>query len=98
MVFDLDWTLLNSTTEVMVQADSKDTFAFEGKWYRIAHGTAESIIKLHNQGIEISIFSGGTAERNDFAAKLIEKQISLPEAFYYVDPFKTKFPMCGNLF
>ena len=75
MVFDLDWTLLNSTTEAMVQADSRDTFTFEGKWYRIAHGTAESIIKLHNQGIEVSIFSGGTAERNDFAARLIEKQI-----------------------
>lgn len=223
VVFDLDWTLLNSTTEAMVQADSKDTFAFEGKWYRIAHGTAESIIKLHQQGFEISIYSGGTADRNDFAAELIikqihalgvsdfkfkqvldlsdllvvsedpnarfsdrykkelsrffditrtlivddmmtfavkgqeknmvwlgktyldrprfdllsledpagksysapnleewirdynkikiaveniikardlmnQKQISLPEAFYYVDPFKTKFPMCGNLF
>ena len=75
VVFDLDWTLLNSTTEAMVQADSKDTFAFEGKWYRIAHGTAESIIKLHQQGFEISIYSGGTADRNDFAAELITKQI-----------------------
>ena len=75
VVFDLDWTLLNSTTEAMVQADSAGTFSFEGKWYRIAFGTAEAIKKLHDQGIEVSIFSGGSSDRNEFAAKIIEKQI-----------------------
>jgi hydroxymethylpyrimidine pyrophosphatase-like HAD family hydrolase len=75
VVFDLDWTLLNSTTEAMVQADPAGTFSFEGKWYRIAYGTAQAIKKLHDQGIDISIFSGGSSERNEFAAKIIEKQI-----------------------
>lgn len=75
VVFDLDWTLLNSTTEAMVQVDSTDTFSFDGKWYRIAHGTAESLKRLHDQGIEISLFSGGTSDRNDFAAKIIEEKI-----------------------
>ncbi len=76
VVFDLDWTLLNSTTEAMVQAEPSGTFSFEGKWYRIAHGTAESIKKLHEQGIDVSLFSGGGSERNDFAAKIIQQQVN----------------------
>lgn len=76
VVFDLDWTLLNSTTEAMVQAEPTGTFTFEGKWYRIVHGTAESIKKLHEQGIEVSLFSGGSSERNEFAAKIIQQQVN----------------------
>ncbi|MES2801956.1 MAG: hypothetical protein V4654_05650 [Bdellovibrionota bacterium] len=76
VVFDLDWTLLNSTTEAMVKAEPAGTFTFEGKWYRIAHGTAEAIKKLHEQGIDVSLFSGGSSERNEFAAKLIQQQVN----------------------
>lgn len=76
VVFDLDWTLLNSTTEAMVQAEPQGTFSFEGKLYRIVHGTAEAIKKLHEQGIEVSLFSGGSSARNDFAAKLIQQQVN----------------------
>lgn len=76
VVFDLDWTLLNSTTEAMVQAEPAGTFQFEGHWYRIAYGTAQAIKKLHEQGIEISIFSGGSSARNEFAANLIQLQVN----------------------
>lgn len=76
VVFDVDWTLLNSTTEAMIQADPHGTFTFEGKSYRIVHGVAESIVKLHLQGFDVSLFSGGSSERNDFAAALIKKQVN----------------------
>ncbi|AZZ36103.1 hypothetical protein CIK05_04615 [Bdellovibrio sp. qaytius] len=76
VVFDLDWTLLNSTTQAMVQAEPINTFQYEGKWYRITYGVAQAIKKLHDQGIEVSLFSGGTSERNDFAAKIIEQQVN----------------------
>jgi hypothetical protein len=75
VVFDLDWTLLNKTTPAMVQADPTNTFEFNGEWYRIAHLSVESIVALHKAGIQISIFSGGEMERNQFAAILLEEKI-----------------------
>lgn len=76
VVFDLDWTLLNSTTEVMAQADPHGVIEFQGKLYRLPHGTIESLIRLHRAGADISLFSGGEVERNNFAAQYIAAQVN----------------------
>lgn len=76
VVFDLDWTLLNTTTEEMAKANPKDTFKFQGLWYRISEGAVESLVKLHEADVSLSIFSGGTADRNHFVAELLQEMVN----------------------
>jgi hypothetical protein len=89
-VFDLDWTLLNSTTEVMAKADHHGVIEFEGQLYRIPEGAIESLARLHLEGIQVSLYSGGEPARNNFASQILKNKVnqylqtqSLPQAFSF---------------
>lgn len=76
VVFDLDWTLLNTTTEAMAQADPEGVIEIEGKLYRLPEGTVESLVRLHRAGLQISIFSGGELSRNNQAATFLKNKVN----------------------
>lgn len=76
VVFDLDWTLLNTTTSVMAMADPRGVLEFGGKLYRIPEGSIESLARLYQAGVQVSLFSGGDVARNDYAARVLKTKVN----------------------
>jgi hypothetical protein len=67
VVFDLDWTLFYPSKT----PHKKDTFLFNGEYFRMADGSAEVIAKLHAEAHRVSLFSGGQRLRNHAAAEFL---------------------------
>ncbi len=78
VVFDLDWTLLYKTSEPMAAQDQTDIIRYGTEVYRLAPGTTDAIIKLHNTpDVRVSFYSGGEADRNLAVVDFIYQQIAL---------------------
>lgn len=75
VVFDLDWTLFYISNSDSVQKNSVDVVQYQGTFYRLAPGTIEVIDMLFRQGHEISIFSGGEPQRNQFLTQQVLIQL-----------------------
>jgi hypothetical protein len=71
VVFDLDWTLFYPSKKPSL----KDTFLFNGEYFRMADGVAEVIAMLHADGHRVSLYSGGSRARNEAAASFLLAQI-----------------------
>ncbi len=78
IVFDLDWTIINPTTEAMAEAVPENTIRIDEKLYRFSDHTFEVLSSLHQiPDVRISYFSGGAAERNHTVIKAIYEKINL---------------------
>ena len=76
IVFDLDWTLINPTTEKMAEAVPENIFRFGHEVYRLTDHTVETLVELHSQkNVRISFFSGGARERNEAFVKWLYERI-----------------------
>jgi hypothetical protein len=86
VLFDLDWTLVNPTTEKMALADSRGILRIGGKIYRISDYSIESLKALHETpGVVVGFYSGGGAKRNNSLISEIYKMLNSATA-----PFKYK--------
>jgi hypothetical protein len=89
IVFDLDWTLINPTNEEMARVDDRDIIRFQNEIYRITNQAIDVLIELHQQPeVRISFFSGGSAERNQFAIKAIYEKIHARTKNNQAQPFR----------
>jgi hypothetical protein len=71
LAFDLDWTLFYPVEK---NGDAHAVQLPEGS-FRMADGVPQVLLNLHRQGHRISLFSGGTAERNNGLAKVLIQKI-----------------------
>lgn len=76
LVYDLDWTLINLTTEAMVKAFPENTLQIDNLWYRWSAGAVEILAQQHLRGLRISFFSGGSPERNQQAIHQLTQKIN----------------------
>lgn len=74
IVFDLDWTLIYPTTPDKAELDPKDIIRFENHIYRITPHAVEILTRLQQEGYKISLFSGGSHERNEYVAQQLRAQ------------------------
>jgi hypothetical protein len=65
VVFDLDWTLFYPVKKL----ETAETVQVGEEFYQPAEKAIEVLIKLHQDGHRLSLFSGGTAPRNQALAK-----------------------------
>lgn len=66
IVFDLDWTLFYISSQESFQIDQKDVFQYNGTYYRLAPGAIDLLNTLTELGFQISFFSGGDYQRNQY--------------------------------
>lgn len=77
VVFDIDWTLVNSTTEKMAAADSKGIIKIDRTFYRLSDHALEVLMALHKTpGVRVSFFSGGSTERNQKLLQIVYERLN----------------------
>lgn len=71
VVFDLDWTLFYPVKKL----ETTETVQFGEEFYQPAEKAIEVLIKLHQDGHRVSLFSGGKAPRNQALANYLLNEI-----------------------
>lgn len=71
VVFDLDWTLFYPVKKL----ETAETVQVGEEFYQPAEKAVEVLIKLHQDGHRVSLFSGGKAPRNQALANYLLTEI-----------------------
>lgn len=76
VVLDIDGTLVYTTSPEALEVDSRNSLQFEEELYRLSENAVDFLIALHTlPGVEVSFFSGGSKDRNDFLLARIYRLI-----------------------
>lgn len=70
IVLDIDWTILNPTTEALAEAVTEGVFRHSTGVYRYSKHIVDFMMTLHSMpGVRVSFYSGGEADRNHAVVK-----------------------------
>ncbi len=77
VVFDLDWTLIYTSSPEAVAMDPRNTFSFGDKDYRFSDDAVNVLRAMHaNPAYRVSFLSGGDAARNQKAIEMLYEMIN----------------------
>ncbi|MBC7742452.1 MAG: hypothetical protein H7061_09655 [Bdellovibrionaceae bacterium] len=83
VVFDLDWTLVNKTTESMAARDKTGVIRIGLQPYRISAGAIQQLVRLHRDPrFRVSFYSGGNSNRNNELIAVIYQEIQKYDATF----------------
>ena len=89
IVLDIDWTILNPTTEALAEAVPEGVFRHSTGIYRYTKHVVDFLITLHSMpGVRISFYSGGESERNHDVVKDLYGKINEKMKSNKFQPFK----------
>jgi hypothetical protein len=89
IVLDIDWTILNPTTEALAEAVPEGVFRHSTGVYRYSKHIVDFMMTLHSMpGVRVSFYSGGEAGRNNAVVKDLYKKINEKMSSNHFEPYK----------
>lgn len=89
IVLDIDWTILNPTTEALAEAVPEGIFRHSTGVYRYSKHIVDFMRTLHSMpGVRVSFYSGGEADRNHAVVKDLYNKINEKMSSNHFEPYK----------